>query len=76
MDTSVSTFSRLQVIRTGTKAAQMSLKFGQIGPPTAELDALERLKNPHRLKMGKTVSALFPGCFYLISLILAGNVNM
>ena len=29
---------------------------------TAELAALERLKNPHRLIMGKTVLPLFLGC--------------
>ena len=38
------------------------LKLGQIRPLTAELAALERLKNPHRLIMGKTVLPLFLGC--------------
>ena len=33
--------------------AQRSLKFGQIRPLTAELAAIERLKNPHRLIMGE-----------------------
>ena len=37
--------------------ARVSSKFGQIQPPTAELNALERLKNPHRLIMGKTFCA-------------------
>ena len=32
---------------------RMSSIFGQIGPRTAELAALERLKNSHRLIMGK-----------------------
>ena len=31
----------------------MSMKFGQIGPMTAELAALERLKKSYRLTMGK-----------------------
>ena len=31
----------------------MCLKFSQIKPWTVELAALERLKNPHRLIMGK-----------------------
>ena len=33
-----------------------------ITPPTAELAALEGLKNPHRLIMGKGMSQLFLGC--------------
>ena len=36
--------------------------FGQIGPPTAELAALERLKNPHRLIIGKNDVSTFLGC--------------
>ena len=57
----VSTFSRLllirsflylQVTRTCIKS-QTSLNFGQIGPLTTELAALERLKISHRLIMGK-----------------------
>ena len=44
-------------IRAGT-----SSNFGLIGPPTAELAALEDLKNPHRLIMGKMMSPLFLGC--------------
>ena len=31
----------------------MGLKFSQIRPWTAELAALEHLKNPHRLIMGE-----------------------
>ena len=44
--------SYLQVTRTFI-TSRMSSKFGQIGPRTAELAALERLKNPHRLIMGE-----------------------
>ena len=44
--------------------ARRSSKFSQIGPPTAELAALERLKK-------------IPGClFYPILFILAGNDEM
>ena len=56
--------------------ARTSSNFGLIGPLTAELNALERLKNPHRLIMGKMMSSLFLGCFYLILFILAGNDNI
>ena len=57
----VSTFSRLflirsflylQVIRTCIKSRTIS-DFGQIGPLTTELPALERLKISHRLIMEK-----------------------
>ena len=44
--------SYLQVTRTSI-TSQTSSKFGQIGPRTAELAALERLENPHRLIMGE-----------------------
>ena len=45
--------SYLQVTRTYI-ASRTSSKFGQIGPRTAELAALERLnKIPHRLIMGE-----------------------
>ena len=43
--------SFLQVRRTTIKSWTGS-KFDQIGPWTAELAALERLENPHRLIMG------------------------
>ena len=33
--------------------------FGLIGPPTGELAALEFLKNPHRLILGKNDVAFF-----------------
>ena len=44
--------SYLQVKRTFI-TSQTSSKFGQIGLRTAELAALERLGNPHRLIMGE-----------------------
>ena len=42
----------LQVTRTTIKSWTSS-KFDQIRPWTAELAALERLENPHRLTMGE-----------------------
>ena len=42
----------LQVTRTTIKS-RTSSKFGQIGLRIAELAALEGLKNPYRLIMGK-----------------------
>ena len=45
-------FFFLQVTRT-TITSRTSSKFGQIGSRTAELAALERLENPHRLIMGE-----------------------
>ena len=44
--------SFLHVTRSTIKA-YMGLKFSQIRPWTAELAALEHLKNPHRLIMGE-----------------------
>ena len=44
--------SFLHVTRT-TITSRTSSKFGQIGPRTAELAALERMENPHRLIMGE-----------------------
>ena len=44
--------SFLQVTRPTIKAL-MGSKFGQIGPATVELAALEHLKNPYRLIMGE-----------------------
>ena len=66
----VSTFSRLfwirsflyfQITRTCIKS-RTSSNFGQIGPLTTELAALERLKKSHRLIMGKW-------CFHASSFI-------
>ena len=44
--------SHLQVTRTSI-TSRTSSKFGQIGPRTVELAALERLKNPHRVIIGE-----------------------
>ena len=44
--------SYLQVTRTPI-TSRTSSKYGQIGPRTAELAAIERLENPHRLIMGE-----------------------
>ena len=49
--------------------ARTSLNFDLIGPSTAELAALERLKNPHRLIMGKKDVSTFSRVLF----ILAGN---
>ena len=53
--------------------AQKSSMFVQIGPPTAELGALERLKKSHSLIMRKTVLPLFLSCFDRIFFILTGH---
>ena len=55
--------------------AGKSLNFSLIGPPTAELAALERLKNPHRLIMGKRCLHFFSAVLDRILFILAGNNN-
>ena len=53
------------------------MNFGLIGPPAAELAALERLKkNPHRLIMGKTMSPIFSAVLYWILFMLACNDNI
>ena len=57
-------------MRAGT-----SLNFSLIGPPTAELAALERMK-PHRLIMRKQCIHFFSAVLDLILFILAGNDNM
>ena len=54
--------SYLQVTRTSI-TSRTSSKFGQIGPRTAELAALERMKK-------------IPTIFHLILFILAGNEDM
>ena len=41
----------------------MSSKFGEIGPWTTELAALERLKKVHRLIMEKMTSSHFSAIF-------------
>ena len=58
-------------MRAGT-----SLNFSLIGPLTAELAALERLKNPHRLIMRKQCLLFFSAVLDLILFILAGNNNI
>ena len=81
---SVSTFSRLFFIRSFSylqvmmtcMRAQTSSNFGQIGPPTSELAALEPLKNPHRLIMGKRCLHFFSAVLRRILFILAGNDNI
>ena len=56
----------------------MSLIIRQIGPPTTELAALERLKYIHLLIMGQMVSPEFPPWLFFgpILLLLSGNENM
>ena len=53
--------------------ARRSSKFGQIRPRTAELAALERLKNPHRLIREKWCCHFFSAVFEESLFILAGN---
>ena len=77
----VSTFSRfllirsflyLQVTRTCIKS-RTSSNFGQIGPLTMELAALERLKNFRRLIMGKWCLHAILFIFDWIIIKVAGN---
>ena len=56
--------------------ARTSLNFSLIGPPTVELAALKRLKNPHRLIMRKQFLHFFSAVLDLILFILAGNDNI
>ena len=56
--------------------AWTSLNFSLIGPPTVELAALERLKNPYRLIMGKGCLHFFSAVLDRILFILAGNDNI
>ena len=53
----------------------MSLNFSLIGPPTAELAALERLKKFPYI-MGKGCLHFFSAVLDRILLILAGNDNL
>ena len=50
-----------------------SLNFGQIGPLTTELAALERLKNSHRLIIGKCCLHASSFIFDRIIIKVAGN---
>ena len=52
---------------------QRSSKFGQIRPPTAELAALECLKNSHRLIMGEQCCHFFSAIVDQILFIFSGN---
>ena len=58
-------------MRAGT-----SLNISLIGPPTAELAALERLKKSPYAYNEKTMSPLFSAVLDLILFILAGNDNI
>ena len=55
----------------------MSLNFGQIGPPTTELTAPERLKNtPIDLQWERWCLHFFSAVYGPILFILAGNEDM
>ena len=80
-ENNVSTFSRLflirsflylQMTRTCIKS-RTSSNFGQIGPLTTELAALERLKSSHRLIMGKCCLHASYFIFDRIIIKVAGN---
>ena len=54
--------------------SRTSSKFSQIRQPTAELAAIERVKNPHRLTMRKKLCLHFFSAIYNpILMILAGD---
>ena len=58
----ICSFLYLQVMMTCMRARK-SANFSLIGPPTAELAALKRLKKkPYRLIMGKRMSPFFLRC--------------
>ena len=65
----------MQVTRTSI-TSRTSSKFGQIGPWTAELAALECMKKSHRLKWGKRCHHIFSAIFDWILFIFAGNEDM
>ena len=67
--------SYLQVTRTSI-TSRTSSKFCQIGPRTAELAALERMKNPIDLYRGKRCHHIFSAIFDWILFIFAGNEDM
>ena len=56
--------------------SRMSSKLGQIGPRTAELAALERMKNSQRLIMWKQCHHIFSAISDWILFIFAGNEDM
>ena len=68
----IRSFLYLQVTRTCIKS-QTSSNFGQMGPLTMELAALERLKNSHRLTMGKWCLHASSFIFDRIIMKVAGN---
>ena len=65
-------FLYLQVTRTCIKS-RTSSNFGQIGPLTTELAALERLKISHRLIMGKCCLHASSFIFDRFIIKVAGN---
>ena len=78
MEKTVSTFSQLFFIRSFSylqvmitcMRTQRCLHFGLLRPLTAELAALERLKNSHRLIMGRTMSPLFLRSFSYLQVMI------
>ena len=68
----IRSFLYMQVMMT-CMVGRRSSKFSQIRPPTAELAALEGLKNPHRLIMGKQCCHFSSAVLDQIHFILAGN---
>ena len=56
--------SSFLIITRTTIISRMSSNFGQVRPQIAELAALERLENPHRLIMGKNVVATLAPLFF------------
>ena len=68
--------SYLQVTRTSI-TSRTSSKFDQIGPRTAELAALERMKKiPWTYNWGKRCHHIFSAIFDWIFFIFAGNEDM
>lgn len=52
------------------------LKSDQIRPPTANLAALEGVKKPHSLTIGKTILHFFLDVYFPVLIILAGNEDI
>ena len=67
--------SYLQVTRSSIRS-RTSSKFGQIGPRTAELAALERLEKSPKTYNGRNLVTTLTPIFGSIILILAGNEDM
>ena len=68
----IRSFLYLQVTRTGIKS-RTSSNFGQVGPLTTELAALERLNISHGLIMGKCCIHASSFIFDRIIVKVAGN---